>query len=207
MKKNRRQLKRHTLSAVGIYSASSRILARLVKWGLLSLLLIQPVVPNAAELTVDSQDQLEINRIKSAYLYNFLKYVNFNQSEISQPLEYSVCVLGADPFGSALDAMSGRTAKGIEVKVKRVKDLAEATACHIVYVSQSEKNNLSLILKFLKNRSILTVSDIHNFAQNGGIIGFIGENRKIGIEINLTNARQSHIRISALLLEIARIID
>ncbi len=162
----------------------------------------------AAELTVDSRDQLEISKIKSAYLYNFLKYVKFNHGEQDSNLkEYNVCILGSDPFGSALDAMSGRTAKGVSVNVKRVKNIIDAKTCHIVYVSESEQNNLSSIIESLQKLSILTVSDIDNFVQAGGIIGFIGENKKIGIEINLTNARLSNIRISALLLEIAKITD
>lgn len=208
MKKNGQQLKPRHLRDFGAYSVVHHSCAMLVKVMFLFSVLFQPLISNAEEITVDSQDQLEISRIKSAYLYNFLKYVQFNHGEqVASPNEYSVCVLGKDPFGSALDAMSGRSAKGASVKVKRIADIAQANTCQIIYVSESEHNNLSSIFDSLKSSSILTVSDIDNFANLGGIIGFTGEQKKIGIEINLTNARQSNIRISALLLEIARIID
>lgn len=208
MKKNRHQFMHIRSRDFGAKSVLLRRCAMLTKWIFLSFALLQPNISNAAELTVDSQDQLEISRIKSAYLYNFLKYVQFNYGEQVAPLdEYSVCVLGNDPFGSALDAMSGRSAKGVSVKVRRIADVAKSKTCHIVYVSESEKDNLSSIFDSLKNSSILTVSDIDNFVKLGGIIGFTGEQKKIGIEINLTNARQSNIQISALLLEIARITD
>jgi len=51
------------------------------------------------------------------------------------------------------------------------------------------------------------VSDISNFAKRGGIIGFITVDEKIGIEININNARQANVHISALLLEIAKLVE
>lgn len=208
MKRKSQKLTYICLQEFRIFSSLFRTFVLLVKSLFACLLLVQSIVSSAADITVDSQDQLEISRIKSAYLYNFLKYVQFNHQEQALILEeYSVCVLGRDPFGSALDAMSGRTAKGVTVDVKRVANISEAKHCHIVYISKSEKKNLSTIFKTLSHQSILTVSDIEDFVQDGGIIGFTGENKKIGIEINLTNARRSNIRISALLLEIARITD
>jgi len=65
----------------------------------------------AADLTVDSEDQLAINKIKSAYLYNFLKYINLNPDEGTFVHDkFSVCIFGENPFGSALDSLSGRHA-------------------------------------------------------------------------------------------------
>ncbi len=162
----------------------------------------------ASNLVVDSKNQTEINHIKSAYIYNFLKYVSLNPTNNRSKLNhYLVCTIGAEPFGSALDVMEGKMAKGIPVKIKRVEVIEQLKLCHIVYISQSENKNLLKIFHILKNLSILTVSDIKDFTHNGGIIGFIGEQKKIEIEINLANARQSKVQISALLLEIARIID
>ncbi len=177
-----------------------------------SCILISLLVPilmlKASERPAFQQEQLKINRIKSAYLFNFLKYVTFDHGEETlNPNEYSVCVLGVDPLGSALDAMSGRKAKRVNVVVKRLQNIEQAKGCHIIYISDSEKENIEVILKELNKYSRLTVSDINGFTRMGGVIGFISEGGKIRIEINLTNARQANIRISALLLEIARIID
>ena len=167
-----------------------------------------PHLANAnSELTVDIEDKLEINRIKSAYLYNFLKYIDLKQPEKSIQKDFAVCVLGTDPFGIALDAMSGRTAKGVNVLVKRVSKVEQAVDCNIVYISQSEENQLSKIIQSFNSFSILTVSDIKNFTREGGIIGFITDDKRIGIEINLKNAQKANIKISALLLEIAKITE
>jgi len=160
------------------------------------------------QFNLDNENQLKINKIKSAYLYNFLKYITLPQHPDKSDKNYfSVCIFGNNPFGRALDSLSGRIAKGLEVKVKKLTELKETLDCDIIYVSQSEINNIDNLFAMLKNNSILTVSDITDFAHKGGVIGFITHNEKIGIEINLNNARQANIRISASLLEIAKLTE
>lgn len=176
----------------------------------LSFLLIMPfsLTVESAEktITVEHDNKLEINRIKSAYLYNFLKYIEFPQST-QQRKNFFVCVLGEDPFDSALDAMSGRVAKGVQVNVKRFTNKAQVDKCHIVYISQSQHAKIEKVLNYLSTMPIVTVSDIEDFVTRGGMIGFTTGDKKIGIEINLTNARKAKVKISALLLEIANIVE
>lgn len=172
------------------------------------ILLVSVPAFSENSITVERDNEKEINQIKSAYLYNFLKYVDLQPSEnqLSQNV-YSVCVFGNDPFKEALDALVGRQAKGATVKIKRTRNQNELLDCHILYISQSEKNNIEPILKSIENHSILTVSDIKDFTLNGGIIRFSTSEKKIGIEINLSNAIKAKVRISALLLEIAKLIE
>jgi hypothetical protein len=176
-------------------------------------ILLLSVKVNAQPSLIADKARLEeqpnqVNKIKAAYLFNFLKYVDI-QSEVSstQKGERSVCVLGKDPFGVALDSLEGRIAKGAKVRVHRVSKVLEAKACNIVFISQSKQSQLKVILETLQPLSILTVSDIAGFADLGGVIGFINKNKKIKVRINLTNARNSNIRISALLLEIAELTE
>ena len=146
------------------------------------------------------------NKIKSAYLYNFLKFVEFGPDKAEKE-RFDVCILGVDPFGEALAKIATRKAKGKPVSIRKMLDVSETKTCDIIYISESKKLELIPVLKELNTRSVLTVSDIENFTQVGGIVRFFPHNGKIGIEINLTRAKQSEIQISALLLEIARIIE
>jgi len=176
----------------------------------LLILLMCSSLPSLAadKFNFENENKLKINKIKSAYLYNFLKYITLPKDPRKSGKGYfSVCILGNNPFGTALDSLSGRMAKGLEVKVKKLNELKESIDCHIIYVSQSKINDIDSILATLRDDSILTVSDITDFAHKGGVIGFITNNEKIGIEINLDNARQANIRISASLLEIAKLTE
>jgi len=150
--------------------------------------------------------QVEL-KIKSAFLYNFLKYIEVEGSEPFNKKDYSVCVLGVDPFGKALQEVKGKKAKGRPVTVHQMFDVNKTDNCDVIYISQSKKLELLPVLKEINKRSVLTVSDIENFTQVGGIVRFIDNNGKVGIEVNLTQARKSGIQISALLLEIAKVIE
>ena len=148
-----------------------------------------------------------IARVKTAYIYNFLKYVELQNNMPQKPDTFNVCIYGDNPFGEALHGMNGRQAKGVLVKVVKLKHVDQASSCHIIYISKSESNNIAILLSAIREHSILTVSDISNFPNIGGIIGFTQVKEKIGIEINLNNAQKANVKISALLLEIAKIIE
>ena len=45
------------------------------------------------------------------------------------------------------------------------KSLADATGCHILYISSSEAAQLAQIMSALKGRNVLTVSDLDDFVQ------------------------------------------
>ncbi len=152
------------------------------------------------------KDQQTVLRVKSAFLYNFIKYITFEQESNNKSFSaFNVCVLGDDPFGSVLDKMSRRKAKGKNVLVKRMQNIELVDQCHLVYVSQSKEGSLNEVFAFVENKPIVTVSDIASFVDKGGVLGFVEVDNRIGIEVNLTNARRANVRISALLLEIAKI--
>ena len=79
--------------------------------------------------------------------------------------------------------------------------------CQILFISGSERGNLRAILSTLKNQTILTVSDIDHFANQGGMIGLVLTGNNVTFEINLDAVRQSELWFSSQLLKLARIIQ
>jgi hypothetical protein len=153
-------------------------------------------------------DPIKTQKIKSAYLYNFIKYIELPQNPLLSEAEvFTVCVLGKNTLGNALDEMSGKQAKSKPVKIAIVSHPSQASLCHLVFVSRSEVKNIKSIIAALNKRLVLSVSDIDDFASLGGVIGFKQEAQRIKIEINLKQAQLSGIKISALLLEVAAIIE
>lgn len=173
----------------------------------LGLLLFCNAVFANADLTIERRNKEAIAKVKAAYIYNFLKYVELKNNMPTQPDTFNVCIFGENPFGKALHNMNGRQAQGIQVKVLEIEQTQQANICHIIYISESKSNDIATLLSAIQERPILTVSDIANFSNIGGVIGFTQTKEKIGIEININNARKAKIKISALLLEIAKIIQ
>jgi hypothetical protein len=92
------------------------------------------------------------------------------------------------------------------IVVKRVTGVEEALLCQMVYIGGSERKNLDAILRSLSAASILTVSDIQEFAQRGGMIGFTIEENRVRFAINVEAAERANVRVSSRLLKLAKIV-
>lgn len=147
------------------------------------------------------------NKVKSAYIFNFTKFIDWpgeTGAETAEPVR--ICFVGSDPLRTLLGELNNRQVKGRAIKIVRFKDVNTISACDLIYISRSEERQLPLILQRLQGMPVLTVSDIPQFSQKGGMIGFVTENERVKVEINQRNVRQAGLKVSAKLLEVARVI-
>ena len=144
------------------------------------------------------------NEVKSAYLYNFGKFVEWPAKATSVGEFFTICALGDDSFGSTLETtVAGESINGKKVLVKRVPKLQDAVSCRILFISSSEQNQLKEILEALESTSVLTVSDMPQFSRRGGMIQFVVEANKVRFEVNLTSAERAGLTLSSQLLKVA----
>jgi hypothetical protein len=142
-------------------------------------------------------------QVKAIYLYNFSKFVQWPASAGSKDT-FAICVLGRDPFGSALDAaLAGEKMEQKTIVALRIPDVQEAAKCQILFIANSEAARVKQILSALGKNNILTVSDIPEFSQNGGVIQFVIQENKVRFEVNLTAADKAGLTLSSQLLKVA----
>ena len=148
-------------------------------------------------------------QVKAAFLYNFAKFVNWPPDAFKDSGDtFVIGILGTDPFGDAIEAgLKGKTIQGKSLTYKRLSGPEEAAGCHVVFVSESERKGLHEILSTLQKQPILTVSDMKGFAEKGGMIGFVLEQKKVGFHINQAVAEKSGLKISSQLLKLAKNIE
>jgi len=153
-------------------------------------------------------EAVEEYRLKAAFVSKFAGFVEWPAETwkgASAPI--LICVLGENPFGSALDqAISGKTIQDRKLAVRYVTSARQTGGCQIVFVSASERKRFRSILKDLPATGVLTVSDADSFTEEGGIIDLPLEDDKIGIVINLDAAERARLHISSKLLGLARIV-
>jgi len=138
--------------------------------------------------------------VKAAYLYNFGRFVAWPGVGDG----FTICVLGQDPFGSALDAtLAGQTIKNKRVVAKRIATSQDSADCQILFISSGEDGRLAEIIGALDKKPILTVSDMPQFSDRGGMIQFISEGKRIRFEVNLTAAQNAGLTLSSDLLKVA----
>jgi hypothetical protein len=160
------------------------------------------VIPNAV---IGGSDHTE-NDVKSAFIYNFAKFVEFPSGTFaSADSPIMVGVFGDSQFGDVLEKLlKGKTVGGRKLEVKRLQRTRDCDACQIVFVRSSESERVSSILDRLKNKSILTIGEAERFARRGGIIGFVTDNDRIGFQVNIGTAKRCALKISSKLLSLAR---
>ncbi len=145
--------------------------------------------------------------IKAAFVYNFTRFIEWPDSAFAEPRSpFVIGVIGADPFGSRLEAiMNGETVKGRPIQIRRFNNLSQSGNCHIVFVSGKTQADVKKLCEQLRGKPILTVSDRKNFDEEGGIIMFATEDNRIKVIINSTAAKASTLNISSKLLKIAEL--
>jgi uncharacterized protein (DUF362 family) len=62
---------------------------------------------------------------------------------------------------------------------------------------------LNQILTMLRDASVLTVSDLPEFTQRGGMVQFISEGDRVRFEVNLVTAERAGLTLSSELLKVA----
>ena len=145
--------------------------------------------------------------VKAAFIFNFAKFVEWPPDAFKGPEDpIAICVLGQDPFGSALeDVVRNKTVTTRAFVVRDVSNAQQASKCHIVFVSASERKRCRSFLGELKGRNILTVGEAEDFIENGGIINFKLKDARVRIEIDAGAAERAKLRISSKLLSLAEI--
>jgi hypothetical protein len=140
---------------------------------------------------------------KAAFLYKFASFVQWPEDPAG-PL--CIGVLGRDPFGAALDeAVSGKSINGRAFTVQRSRKSQDLSACQIVFIAASERKQLRLILGRLPP-AVLTVGDMPEFCESGGIVGFDLLDRRVHLRINLEAAQRAHLQFSSKLLSLAKLV-
>lgn len=149
-----------------------------------------------------AQDSSVEYKVKAAYIYNFTKFVTWADDGSET---FNLCILGDDPFGELIDPIEQRTAMGRPIKLFRLDSLRSIKKnhhCHILFVSSSVKDMPPA--KDVENS--LVVGDSDEFIARGGMIGFDTHQGKIKFQINLNAIKQSGLKVSAKLLEVAEVV-
>lgn len=155
---------------------------------------------------------IEEDTLKAVYTYQLGKFTEWPITKLTAlDASLNFCILGKNPFGrTALDAIQDKRVKGrrltIELYPSGLLSNEAIAACHILYISESEKSRIKSILAQLRASPVLTVSDIDEFAQEGGMIALVRSQQHVRLEINSTALQRSGLTVSSKLLELAKLV-
>ncbi len=160
------------------------------------------VIPSYADY---SQTEYQL---KARFLYNIAKMVRWPQDELKDgKTALTFCFLGKDVFGTNLNSIKNKKFNKNTVTIKRNIGLGNSLkSCHMLFVSASERARLPNIISTLNNRPILTVSDMNDFSQKGGMVTLTKKAKKVKMVVNLQATRDTSLDISSRLLSVAKVL-
>ncbi len=157
--------------------------------------------------------QSAINReymIKSAYLYNFGRYVRWPAGSFQNAQSPLVIgVLGSNPFGNTLEIIAGqKRVEGRRIVVQNFESIDQYTRCHILFIVRSvDEEELVEVIERLSNSHVLLVGESPSFTRLGGVISFFVEQNKVRFEISVEAAKREGLKISSKLLSLAKLVE
>jgi hypothetical protein len=181
-----------------------------------------------AVFAVASDDEAAENReykIKAAFIYNFIKAVEWPPEHLEDANAIVIGIIGRNPFGDAFKPVENKIVKDKHLVVrvfkgpsennneqsdeqKQMFDVVGVRECQVLFICSSEAGHIDDIITAVKEYPALTVSEVDGFLAAGGIINFVpGANQPV-FDINLAASRKVGLTISSKLLRIAsRVID
>lgn len=165
--------------------------------GLIVCLLL-PFTAAKAEL-ISSSDAGK--RTMSKFMINLAKFVTWPDNKFAAESEpYKYCLMGDDPFSGELDsAMADKQAKsrGFQIERLGLGDVDAAKSCHVVFLGVAAADQATDVIDSLSGLPILTVGEADKFAQYGGMVGFIGEGRKVALAVNQARLEGAGLKASS----------
>jgi hypothetical protein len=169
-----------------------------------ALLLAALIAAHAGSAPAASDITAGEYQIKAAYLHHFAQFVEWPQSVLPPGAPIVIGLVGDDPFGRAIDEIAGKHANGHPLVIRHLRWNDPLGSCQMIFISSSELDHLGAILLAVRGFSLLTVADVDNFTERGGMIELMTVQHRVLFDINTEAAAEGHMKISSKLLQIAR---
>jgi len=160
----------------------------------------------AARASAADNDVPLERRVKAAFLYQFIPYVDWPPGLHTAPATpIVIAVVGDDSVVSELTTViGGRTAKDRPVVVRRWREADLQGGVAIVYVRREESARLPTIARAAQQTATLVVSEHESALKQGGMINFQIAEGRVRFDVALGTVESAGLRISSRLLAVAR---
>jgi len=175
----------------------------------LLLLIIFSTVKQSNAVQAEKKNRAEY-WLKAALMRKFIRHIDWpadsKVADISIP--FKICTIGKDPFGSHLESVFKKVnIKKKSAKINRSIKLNKVINCDLLYISHSERKNLDEILKLIRGKSILTISDTKGYTDRGVMINIYNYKKSLRFQINYEVVKQNPLHFSYRILHLAKIVN
>ncbi len=147
-------------------------------------------------------------RIKAAFVFNFVKFVEWPAGAFqtpSAPIVFAIVGDGATATATKL-FLTDKQVGERPVVVRHLKWDEPLSGVHAVFVSDGDANRLRTVFSAAAASATLSIGEGVAFAERGGVIALLVEKRKVRFDVNTDAAHAAGLVISSRLLALTRAI-
>jgi hypothetical protein len=141
----------------------------------------------------------------AGFLFNCVLFVEW-PGPVPPHGDIRLGLAGADPVVDLIDDMQGRKINGRVLRVTRLQPGDDVRAFDMLFISDDPANDTAAILARLADAPILTIGEERDFTAEGGVVRLYTEQEKLRFEIHMAHADRAHLKFSAKMLALARIV-
>ena len=141
--------------------------------------------------------------LKSAYIFNFLNFVDFQQKKSKTIV---LCVIGQQ-LSEHFDPMAGQPIGEKTLKILYLEEKDSSFFCDALFVPAYASTNIGSYVSKEQPTSMLTIGETQGFAKEWGVVEFFLEDKSLRFRINVARAEASGLRFRASLLKRADLIE
>lgn len=172
----------------------------------LSVLLLLPLV--LFETETGSGQPVEEYKVKAALILNCARFTQWPDNAFAgadKPCDF--CVVGGAALEASFRTIDGKDIGSRQLRVRFVRGAGDFQGCDAIFISKDIDPSTALgILADVKDRPVLTVGEMTDFARRGGVINFFNREGRLRLEINPGSARRQGLKLSSRLLKLAVIV-
>lgn len=144
---------------------------------------------------------IPLYQLKGDFLYNFATFIDWPDSLGKSLL---MCVAAPTEAMKYFSAYDGKMVGDKKLVVRHLSRDDSAEDCRILYVADSESDELADWLSEIQDVNVLTVAESDDWLNKGVIVVLQVQDGRVVFDVNLDAARGEEISINSRLLRMAR---
>ena len=156
-----------------------------------------------------SADPASQHSVKAAFVLNFIKFVEFDNSQVgASSNSYKMCAVGESSFSSFLDKLDEQKIRDKTINLTTVSSAnafkSDFSECQIIFIQQSERDRFKDIITLASGKNSLIISDIPMSCQSGSHIELFVEDNRVRFKMNFEELKREKISFESRVLRLAR---
>ncbi|MGE4163386.1 MAG: YfiR family protein [Vicinamibacterales bacterium] len=145
--------------------------------------------------------------VKGAFVFNFLRLVDWPAEEGRTSGAWSLVVLGDGPTVPGLQSLGGKVVKGYPLDVQVVSDPRTIPTADALFITAAASAHLESVVRSVAGAATLTISEMNGVDVHDTAINLLVEDGRVVFSVNRSAARRAGLHLSSRLLTAASYVD